>query len=323
MIKVFKRALNVGLMLVLVFNSWCQTKSDDISRLKLAPIILPQASSIPSEANSLLIDKMNQIISANGLTANSQNSRFIITPNVAVLNKEILGGAPILYSIKIRTTFYVGDAISGTKFSTAAVESIGTGTSENKAYIQAFNKINVQDKNILNAIDLGKLKIIEYYSTNCDIIIRSATSIAQKRNYDEAIYNLISIPDACGVCYNKAMDAIKPIFKEKIEFECSVAFNKASNAWNSNQSYAGAEEAAVYLSQIDPGASCYVNAQELRNKISKRIQEIDQREWNYKWEKEIGITKDLIKAYRDIGVAWGENQPQTINTTTTYNVLWW
>ena len=307
--------LSIGLQV------WSQSKADDLSRLKLAPVILPQASAIPSEANALLIDKMNQIVSSNGLTANANNSRFIITPNISVLSKEIIGGAPILYSIKIQVSFYVGDGNSGTKFSSAAIESIGTGTSENKAYIQAFNKINTSDTKIVEAINIGKLKIIEYYTVNCDLLIKQATAMAQKRNYDEAIYNLISIPDACGSCYNKAIDAIKPIFNEKINYECGVYLNMASNTWNANQTYSGAQEAGNYLSKIDPGAACYPQAEALRNTIRDKVTEIDKREWNYKWEKEIGITKDLIKAYRDIGVAWGENQPQTI--TTTYNVIWW
>lgn len=35
----------------------------------------------------------------------------------------------------------------------------------------------------------------------------------------------------------------------------------------------------------------------------------------------IDIAKEKIKAYRDIGVAYGNNQPKTI---TTYNIRgWW
>ena len=200
------------------------------------------------------------------------------------------------------------------------MEVIGTAASEEKAFIQAFNKIKSNDENLTKAINLGKNKIVEYYAQNCDIIIKQALSMSSNRNYDEAIYNLISIPDASGACYNKAIDAIKPIFKEKIDYECGVNLNKANNAWNSNQSYEGAEQAGSYLSKIDPSASCYKEAQVLRDKINKRIQEIDKREWDYKWESEIGITKDLIQAYRDIGVAYGENQPQTITTT---NIIWW
>jgi hypothetical protein len=298
-----------------------QANSNDFQRLKLSPIILPQASSIPNEAHSLLINKMNQIVSANGMTSNLNSSRFIITPNVAVLNKEIIGGAPILYSLKLEVTFYIGDAISGSKFSTASVEVIGTGTSENKALIQAFNKIKTDDEKIVKALSIGKSKIIDYYAQNCDIIIRQAASLAYNRNYDEAIFNLISIPDASNTCFNKALDAIKPIFKEKIDYECAVYLNKAENSWNSNQSYSGADEAGKYLSKIDPLSSCYNDAKALRDNINKRIIEIDKREWNYKWESEIGVTKDLIKAYRDIGVAWGENQPETI--LTTYNIIWW
>ena len=309
------------IIVALFINVNAQSDNNDINRLKLSPVVLPQAKAIPTESHSLLINKMNQIVASNGMSANTSSSRFIITPNVAILNKEIFSGAPMLHSIKLDVTFYVGDIVSGTKFSMASIEVIGTGTSEEKAFIQALNKIKTDDEKITKALNLGKTKIVDYYTKNCDIILKQATAMASKRNYDEAIFNLISIPDVCEACYNKAVDAIKPIFKEKIDYECGINLNNANNAWNSNQSYKGAEQAGVYLSKIDPSASCYKEAQALRDKINKRIQDVDKREWDYKWESEVGITKELIQAYRDIGVAWGENQPQTI--TTTYNVLWW
>ena len=99
--------------------------------------------------------------------------------------------------------------------------------------------------------------------------------------------------------------------------------NKANNVWNSNISYYGAEEAGNYLSKIDPTSTCYLEAKVLRNNINSKIKEIDKRNWDFKWESEIGVTKDLIKAYRDIGVAWGENQPQTIINYSSTNILWW
>lgn len=321
--KYFLFSLNL-VFLIFVYNSaFAQNKADDIGRLKLAPVILPQASNIPLEASSLLIDKLNQLVSDNGMSADVYNTRFIITPNISIVSKEILGGAPILYSIKIKVSIYIGDAITGAKFSSTNIESIGTGTSENKAFIQAFNKIKPDDSRIVKVLAEGKDKIINYYTVNCDILLKQATSLALNRNYDQAIFNLISIPDACGVCYNKAIDAITPIFKNKIDYECELNLNLANNVWNSNQSYTGAEEAGKYLSKIDPSASCYGQAKVLRDNIKSRILDINNREWNYKWESEIGITKDLIKAYRDIGVAYGENQPETITTTTTYNILWW
>jgi hypothetical protein len=310
------------ILISISYSVFSQINLNDYKRIKIASIILPQSNNTTVEAQSALINKMNQIITSNGLSSELNTTRFIITPNINILNKEILSGSPILYSLKMEITFYIGDAVSGTKFSSAPISVIGIGQSETKAYIQAINKINYNDVSINKALEIGKNKIVEYYTTNCDLIIREAVSKSYTRNFDESIYDLISIPDVCNECYNKALDAITPIYKQKIDYECSINLNKANNIWNSNLSYNGANEAGNYLSKIDPQSSCYTEAKELRNKINNKINEIDKRNWDFKWESEIGLTKDLIKTYRDIGVAWGENQPKTINYSST-NIIWW
>jgi hypothetical protein len=312
-------------LIISLSNAFGQETSNDFQRLKLAAVIIPQAVSIPIEASTLLINKMNQIVSDNGMTGNTNSARFIITPNVAVLTKEITGGAPMLHTLQLELTFYIGDGISGTKFSNTSLMSTGVGTSESKAYIDAIKRINSKDENIRKALEIGKLKIIDYYAKNCDIIINKAIASANSQRFDEAIYELTSIPDACEVCYNKALDKATTIFKSKIDFECKVLLNEATNVWSNSQDNYGAQQASNYLSQINPNSSCYKDAVALNDKIALRIRELNQREWQFMLKKQqdaVDIEKAYIKAVRDVGVAYGENQPQSI--TTTYNVIgWW
>ena len=49
------------------------------------------------------------------------------------------------------------------------------------------------------------------------------------------------------------------------------------------------------------------------------MNEIDKREWAFK-VKEQAQTSEMIKAYRDVGVAYGNGQPQNVSYTT---VGWW
>ena len=136
--------------------------------------------------------------------------------------------------------------------------------------------------------------------------------------FDEAIFKLTSVPDVCTDCWEKAMDAVAPIFKQKIDFECKEKINLANNVWNAGQSWDAAQKAGAVLSTIDPNSSCVDDIKPLATKIEKRIKEVDGREWDFFYDYNIGLTRDMIKAYRDIGVAWGEGQPQTI----VYKSLW-
>jgi hypothetical protein len=100
--------------------------------------------------------------------------------------------------------------------------------------------------------------------------------------------------------------------------------NEANNIWSTNQDYSGAERASEVLNKIDPSSSCYKDAVALSDKIAKRIKEIDQREWNFMLKQQqdsVDIEKATIKAARDIGVAYGENQPEVVYETVIYG--WW
>ena len=58
--------------------------------------------------------------------------------------------------------------------------------------------------------------------------------------------------------------------------------------------------------------------------MTKRIKEIDQREWDFKLKEQqdvVDLEKATIQAARDIGVAYGENQPDVVYETAIY--YWW
>ena len=54
------------------------------------------------------------------------------------------------------------------------------------------------------------------------------------------------------------------------------------------------------------------------SKISSRVKDLSDRSWNYQL-KVLDLKKRAINAARDIGVAYGRNQPQNI----TYNTRGW
>jgi hypothetical protein len=120
------------------------------------------------------------------------------------------------------------------------------------------------------------------------------------------------------------MDAVGPIYKQQIDLQCKKDLMEANSVWSTNQDYSGAEQASAFLAKIDPNSSCYGDAKILTDKMAKRIKEIDQRDWAFQLKQqqdEVDIRKAEIKSARDIGVAYGENQPKTI---TTYNISsWW
>lgn len=303
-----------------IYSQNATSSSSEIGGIALNAYIPEQIEGIPEIANNMLTNKLNQIISTNGVTNSSYNSRFIITANATVLTKDILATAPPMHAITLDVTLYIGDGFEGKKFASQTVTVKGVGTNENKAYIEAFKNIKQNDPALLAFVTKGKAKIVEYYNATCAQNIKEAQNLGTQNLYDEAVFKLISVPVECAPCYDKSMVALAPLFKKKIDRDCVIKLAEANNLWNGGQDVQTANSVGEILMSIDPKASCFNEAKALSNKVGKRVLELDKREWNYKLETEVNLQRDAIKAYRDVGVAYGKGQPKSV----TYNVNgWW
>ncbi|MGV9003258.1 hypothetical protein [Flavobacterium sp.] len=293
---------------------------NDAARITLAAYIPQQIDKMPEAARSILANKLSQIVTQNGMGGSTNNERFIITANVNVITKDLTPTAPPMTALGLEVTLYIGDGIDGTKFSSASISVKGVGENETKAYISALKGISPTNATVQNFVENGKLKIIEYYSSKCDFIIKEAQTLSSQSNYEEAIYKLTSVPSVCKACYDKCMDAVAPIYKKQIDRECKVKLAEATNYWSANQSVEVANQVGDILSTIDPSSSCFGEVKALSNKIAARVKELDSREWKYTLKSQ-AQESERIKAYRDIGVAYGNNQPKSI---VKYNIRgWW
>jgi hypothetical protein len=312
---------------LLSFSSFAQNtekKGDDKERVVIAAYVPRQIVNMPEEARSMLTNKLNQIVTNNGLGGSASNERFILTANIALLSKDITPTAPPMHAYTIEVQFFIGDGIEGTKFASVSKKFKGVGVTETKAYTAALKNLKTGDPLFQTFIDQGKKKIIEYYNSKCDFIIKEAQTLEAKQEFQQAIYKLTNVPQVCKDCYDKCQVLIAPIYKKHIDLQCKKYMNEANNVWATNQDYSGAERTSEILNKIDPSSSCYKDAVALSDKIAKRIKEIDQREWNFilkQQQDSVDIEKATIKAARDIGVAYGENQPDLVYETVVYG--WW
>jgi len=347
-------------------------KSDDASRIVISTFISDKVGNLTDEAKNLLAVKINEITSKNGMGGAANSSRFIITPALTELSKDITTTEPVIYQYELQVTLFIGDGIEGTKFSSLSIIVSGNGPSETKAYISALKKLKASDPRFKGFIDEAKEKIISYYQTQCDFIIKDAQALAGQNNFDEAMYKLCEVPTVCKECYDKCMDKVSEVFKAKLNRECQQYLANAKVLKTQNKF----DEAALYLSPILPDMSCYADAQALLQEIndhrcavslgkakgawaSKNIEETstslseitadskcapdaeklavevraylkeqekyakdkEMREFKFELQKQkdaTAIQKATIKAARDVGVAYGRNQPKTV-----YKVVGW
>lgn len=307
-----------ALTLVFTITAFAQENGGS-DRISLTSYIAPEVAKYSAGASTILTNKLNQVVNANGLGGNG-SSRFIITANVIELSKDVIASAPpsIVYTLDV--TLYIGDGMDGKKYASHTLTLKGVGQNENKAMIDAIKSIKPNDPAIQAFVTVGKTQIVEYYNARCEQILKEAKLLEAQNRFEEAIFVLTAVPDASLACYNKAIDAIVPIYNKYIDRDCKIKLQEATAIWNANQSVEAANEVGQILMQIDPQAACYADVRTFSNKIANRVLQLQDREWNFKVDSEIGLKRDVIKAYRDVGVAYGKGQPKTV----VYNTRgWW
>jgi hypothetical protein len=310
-----KKIIAILFLTVVVIRSNAQVKLDDFGRIILNTY-LSDNFSLPSEAKNLLVTKLNQITSSNGIGGSQANPRFIITANVNVGTKDIIAGPPQMIAQNIDITFFVGDAETNKIFSNITLSLKGVGTNENKAFIDALKTINPKNKEVIAFLEDGKSKIVNYYSTNCDFIIKDAQTLVKQEKYDEAIYQLSLVPDVCKDCYFKCLDTLTKIYQQKIDADCKVKFNEAKVTWLAAQTPDGAEKAGDILSTINPMATCQLEITNFIEKIDEKLKADEKARWQFKMQQyadKIAMQKEQVRIAEEKGKRddnYRENQSQ-------------
>ena len=315
-----KKIICLLALTVVTITSTAQLKLDDFGRVILNSY-LPDNINLPSEAKSLLITKLNQIASNNGMGGSQANPRFIITANVNVGTKDIIAGPPQLIAQNIDITFFVGDAITNTIYANTTLSLKGVGTNENKAFIEAIKTINPKNKELLIFLEEGKTKIINYYATQCDFILKQANTLAEQFKFNEAIYELMTVPDICKECYFKSKDEATLIFKKKIESDCTEKLKEAKLIWTAEPTENGALKAAAVMISIVPSDNCKIEINKLSIDIKTKLQIDQKKKYDYdmlEMQKRYDTEQKIIDAQKQIALEQAKNQPKTITFQTIY-----
>lgn len=297
-----------------------QVKLDDFGRIILNSY-LPE-SNIPEEAKQALKTKFDQIATNNGMGGSNANPRFILTAAINAGTKDIIAGPPQLIAQNLEISFFAGDAVNNAIFANVTLSLKGVGTNENKALIDAFKNINPKNKELSTFLEEAKNKIINYFATQCDFVLTDAQTLAKQNKYDEAIYKLALIPEACKDCYFKSAELAAKLFQQKIDTDCNAKLTKAKLIWSGQQNIQQAEVVINLISGVNPNASCYDAIESFSREMTTKIKadekarlEIELKKYNDKMKLE----KQKINNFKEIAVEYAKNQ---LNTVTYNNIIW-
>ena len=88
-------------------------KGDDYSRIAIAPVISEKQADLPQGSADVLMGKMRQIISLNGLSALDDAPLFILYPELMVISSEVAPTTPPMYTYVMEVVFNLADRFTG------------------------------------------------------------------------------------------------------------------------------------------------------------------------------------------------------------------
>ena len=295
-------------------------KADDYSRISLDVLIPSQVENIPDYAKSLLENKLTQAVTKKGMAGAGVNPRFLLTGKMDLISKDIISSMPVMEAYTFEVSLYIVDFIDKNIVSSTSFSAKGAGTNSNKAYINAIRTINFRNAKFDRFLDDGKRKIIEYYNSRCDFIIANAKALAAQKQFENALNALTSIPQVSKECYLKAIEEVGPIYQDFADYNCQILINVASANWAAQPNSNGAQLAGAVLSQIDPDSQCYSDSRRLIDKMEQKVLKDENRDWEFiqkTLDNEVMLESLRIRAWRDVGVAWGKGQQPTYN-----DIMW-
>lgn len=265
---------------------------------------------IPTEAASLLTNRMQRAIAASGFADNQATGRFALVAQCDVLEKDIAPTTPPRISQKLELSFVVIDLIENKIYGSCEMAVSGIGTNETKAFSTAFQKVSAQNQQINTLLTEAKEKILDYYTNSCPQIQTEARTFASTGQYDKAIFSLMSVPAVCTECYNSCQNLAAEIYQQKIDDKCNRMLEQAKSKWEASQSGATASEIAGIISEIDPRASGFPAVIEFRNSVSAKLAADAQRQWEFQmkiYEDNQQFKRSIVDACRSVGEIFAKN----------------
>lgn len=180
-------------------------------------VLYPSTSNISDEASALLYNRLNQAVSLNGLGSTDNSNKFLLIPSVTILSIEPTTTAPINYMVEVEIALYLVDNSRKLLMSQETLIKKGVADNETKAVAEAMKSIKARDPKLKKMITIGKDRIIEYYNTECETVVKTINAYIDCGMYEEALNELNAIPQIDGNtgCYDNTLNILSKISQEQ------------------------------------------------------------------------------------------------------------
>jgi len=293
------------------------------AQMMVTPYLPEDMEGMTANNLKLLENRLGSIISQNGMLS-AEGSRFILTMNWNVLEKEVIGSGPTVIMYKLEVGLCLGDGMTGTKYASTTLSLKGAGNDEAKAVMKAMNGINAHKAEIGRLVKEGTDRIIEYYESNKSQILTSVKAMMNQKSYEEALWTLSQIPQEVSY-YAEAQDMMVQAYRAQVNTNAAQQLQRARALWAASPSRENADAVMALVGDIDPSSSSYAGAQALMKEVKGRVKgldDADRAEMMRQNAHERSMDRARINAVRDIAVAYAKSRPRVVYNTRIIRTWW-
>lgn len=240
------------------------------------------------KVESKLIDMINN---SNEATVGYNNDFVLAAKLSAGETGRVEGGMQNITVTTIEVSLMIKQVGSNVIYNSVTKKVKGSGSTKEAAIANALSTWNISDNSYAQFIATGRDKIIKYYQDNCNQIIQWAANYEAKKDYEQALSLLQSVPPAAP-CYKTASKKAVDMY---VKYQKNLCTRQIAIA-RSEIAIRNYERAAEVLQMIEPTSGCATESKQLMAEISGRIDKLEHSAYNLEAMR-INAIKEIAKAY--------------------------
>ncbi|HPH57359.1 MAG TPA: hypothetical protein PLC41_04915, partial [Bacteroidales bacterium] len=132
---------------------------------------------------------------------------------VTLLSKDVTTTIPQQFVVEMEVFLFIVDVTQKTILQQESIVIKGIAENESKAVLKAVSSLQARNPSLKNLIVRGKDKIVAYYNTECDVLLKKAESLIARKMYYDAVVELESVPllNNNVSCFEKSLQMLEQI----------------------------------------------------------------------------------------------------------------
>jgi hypothetical protein len=254
-----------------------------------------------------------------GNNSGYSSNRYYLTCSLDLVNLEELPTTPLSYKCEVNVTLYVFDKLKSKVINTFTFTTKSFKPTSKGAMNSVLDNTSSSTSQIKSFLSESRKLVQDYSEKNFAIDLKYAENLESQGKLTEALSYLADMDIADTLLLKKVNAKAASIYKRHLNIECNKKFLQAKAVWTTTKTKEAAAEIANLTTEINSEAPCFEELNKLLTYINEYFLTQEKQEWEYAKKIEENRHREelrTIEAWKQVGVSYGNNQPQTIETTT-------